>query len=332
MLPQYRPVGPIARLFVHTHMPNSDYYKTLGVSKTATADEIRKAYRKLAKEYHPDAKPGDAAAAEKFKEIQEAYAVLGDKEKRAQFDQFGSAPFSGGGGGGPFQGYEWSGAGGRRGGGPVDLNDIFGGNFSGFGDLFGGAAGGQGRRAAPRKGEDIRLEIDVPFEIAARGGNHALQLRRDGKTERFNVKIGAGVNTGSVIRLAGQGQPGSGDGPPGDLLLTVKVAPHPYFRRDGLNLLIDVPITPSEAALGAKVEVPTLSEGKVSVTIPAGTSSGTKLRLREKGVHDAKSGKTGDQFVVVKVVVPSDLSDEARQLYEQLAAAMPESPRAGMWS
>ncbi|GAB4152842.1 MAG: J domain-containing protein [Planctomycetaceae bacterium] len=304
-------------------MPTPDYYKTLGVSKTATADEIRKAYRKLAKEYHPDAKPDDKAAAQKFAEIQEAYAVLGDKEKRQQYDQFGSAGF-GGAGPNPFQGY------GRAGSGGVDLNDLFGGQF-GFGDIFGQASRGGTRTAAPRKGEDIRLEIEVPFQVAAEGGNHSIQIRRGDNTERLNVKIPAGVKTGSVIRLAGQGQPGFGQGPAGDLKLIVKVAPHPFFRRDGKNLLIDVPVTPSEAALGAKVEVPTLSEGNVTVTVPPCTSSGTKLRLRGKGVIDQKTGQRGDQFVVIKIVLPPELSEESQQLYRQLAELSPSSPRAGLW-
>ena len=149
--------------------------------------------------------------------------------------------------------------------------------------------------------------------------------------ERLNVKIPPGVTTGSVIRLAGQGQPSLGQGPAGDLKLSLKVAPQPYFRRQGRHLLIDVPITPGEAALGAKVDVPTLSEGMVSVTIPPGTSGGTKLRLKGKGVKDQKTGETGDQHVVVKIVVPKELSDDARHAYERLADVAPMSPRSGLW-
>ena len=158
-----------------------------------------------------------------------------------------------------------------------------------------------------RKGDDLAFEVTVPFQVAAEGGSHGLQIRRGDQVERINVKIPAGVEDGSVIRLAGQGHPGPQGGAPGDLLLTVHFSPHPYFHREGSNLLVDVPITPSEAALGTKVEVPTLSEGHVTVTIPPGTSSGTKLRLRGKGVRNPKTKELGDQFVVVKIVVPHQI-------------------------
>jgi DnaJ-class molecular chaperone len=156
-------------------------------------------------------------------------------------------------------------------------------------------------------------------------------LRRGGETERLDVTIPPGVDNGSVIRLSGQGHPGPGGGPAGDLRLTVKVAPHPHFRREGANLLLDLPITPTEAALGERIEVPTLSEGKVVVTVPPGTSSGTKLRLRGKGVLDQKTRRRGDQLVVVKVVIPKDLNDRAKRLYQELDEAAPQSPRVGLW-
>jgi DnaJ-class molecular chaperone len=316
-------------------MPDNDYYKTLGVSRSASADEIRKAYKKLARQYHPDVKPDDKAAAEKFKQIQEAYAVLGDSEKREQYDRYGTT-FSGAGPGPGGRTYTWtSGAGGPR---PEDLEQLFGGGID-LGDLFGGAFGrgragrgaGARRRAQPVKGSDINSEIVIPFQVAAEGGRHELQLQRDGKLDRLEVTIPAGVDNGSVIRLAGEGQPGPGGGQAGDLRLTIKVAPHPYFRRDGRDLLLDVPVTPSEAALGAKVEVPTLSEGKVVVTIPPGTSSGTKLRLRGKGVPEKKTGQRGDQFVVVKIVLPKSLDDKTRRLFEDLQRAAPHDPRRGLW-
>lgn len=316
-------------------MAESDYYKVLGVAKDASADAIRKAYKKLAREYHPDSKPDDAAAAEKFKEIQEAYSVLGDPEKREQYNRFGAGFRNAGAGGrGPYQ-QTWSSSGG-----PIDLGDIFGaGGGIDLGDLFGGggfrgAGGFHGAgRQAPRqsKGQDILLDVEIPFHVAAEGGSHSVSLLRDGSAERLNVKIPAGVDTGSVIRLGGQGQPGFNGGAPGDLKLTIKVAPHPWFRRDGANLSVDVPITPTEAALGAKVEVPTLTEGNVMLTIPPGTSSGTKLRLRGKGVINTKTKQRGDQYVIVKIVVPSDLTPEAADLYRQLAEAAPQSPRSGLW-
>lgn len=311
-----------------------DYYKVLGVTKNASAEEIRKAYKKLSRENHPDRKPNDAAAAEKFKQVQEAWDVLGDPQKRQQYDQFGAAF---GPNGPQFRG------GPRGGAGPIDLGDIFGGQID-LGSLFGGAfAGGggagaepifgrqAGRRARPARGENVEAEIEVPFQVAAEGGQHDLQIERDGRREHLTVKIPAGVATGSVIRLSGQGQPGHGGGPAGDLLVTIKVAPHPHFRREGNDLFVEVPITVSEAALGAKVEVPTLSEGTVVVTVPPGTSSGAKLRLRGKGVLSHKTRERGDLYVVVKLVLPPKLDAHTRALFEQIAAAAPHDPRAGLW-
>jgi DnaJ-class molecular chaperone len=306
-------------------MADLDYYQTLGVSRDASPEDIRRAYKKLARQYHPDANPDDPTAGDKFKQVQEAYSVLNDPEKRTQYDRFGKN-FRGA-GQGPFQ-HSWRGGPGA-GAGPVDLGDLFGAGGIDLGDLFGG---GRGRRGPmQQRGEDVHLDIDVPFQIAAEGGNHSLSLNRGGTAERINVKIPAGVHTGSVIRLAGQGQPGLGGGPPGDLKLTIHVAPHPWFRRDGADLLVDVPVTPTEAALGAKVEVPTLTEGRLKLTVPAGTSSGTKLRLRGKGVLDPKTKQKGDLYAIVKIVVPDTLTDEARDLYRRLETLAPLSPREGLW-
>ncbi len=314
-------------------MAGQDYYKTLGVSREASDDEIRKAYRALVRKYHPDVKPNDKEAAARFKDIQEAYDVLGDTEKRAQYDRYGTA-FRGGPGGGSHQ---WStGAGGA---GPIDLGDLFGGGGIDLGSLFGGRGGGGGfhpggrpQQPRPSKGQDIRLEIEVPFQVAAEGGQHGVQLNVDGNVERLSVKIPAGIESGNVVRLAGQGHPGTAGGPKGDLRLTVRVAPHPYFRREGRNLLLEVPITPAEAVLGARVEVPTLTEGRVTVTIPPGTSSGQKLRLRGKGIPDQRTKERGDQFVITKIVVPREIDEETRDLYEQIASRTSATPRDGLWS
>lgn len=311
-------------------MANHDYYETLGVSRNASQEEIRKAYKKLAREYHPDNRPDDPAAEKKFKEIQEANSVLSDPEKRAQYDRFGSAfQNAGAGGGGPQ--FHWSTSGE---GGAVDLEDILGGGFD-LGDLFGGGFGGGARRQArprPRAGQDVEMEIEIPFHVAVEGGQHTLPLRREnGNVERLNVKVPAGVDNGSVIRLAGQGHPGMQGGPPGNLRLTVKVSPHPYFKREGDKILLEVPITPSEAVLGTKVEVPTVKEGNVTVTIPPGTSSGAKLRLSGLGAPDPKTKKRGDQFVVVKIAVPKSLDEESKQLYQQLADRSSFSPRENLW-
>lgn len=319
-------------------MPAEDYYKTLEITREASDAEIRKAYKKLARKYHPDTRPDDKDAAEKFKKVQEAYAVLGDAEKRQQYDRYGTTFDNAG--RGPFR-QTWSGGRGPRGGGagPIDISDLFGGQID-LGDLFGNATGrrtagrsgfGQQGGEPPHRGQDVQIDVTVPFQIAALGGSHPIQLRRDEKVDRFTIKIPAGVEDGSVIRLAGQGHPSIGSGQPGDLLVTVKVAPHPFFKRDGANLLLDVPITPAEAVLGAKVQVPTLDEGNVSLTIPPGTSSGTKLRLRGKGAMNQKTKERGDQFVVVKVVVPAKPDEKVRTLYQQLSEADPSSPRAGLW-
>ena len=200
--------------------------------------------------------------------------------------------------------------------------------------MFGGGGGAgrpTGRRGRAAQGENVEAEIEIPFAIAADGGQHELRVDREGRVEHLTIKVPPGVATGSVIRLSGQGQPGRGGGPAGDLLVTIKVAPHPYFRRESNDLIIDVPISVSEAALGAKVEVPTLSEGVVVVTVPAVTSSGAKLRLRGKGVLDHKSGKRGDQYVVVKLVLPPKLDPKTLELFEQIAVAAPYHPRADLW-
>ncbi len=310
-------------------MAESDYYQTLGVSRQASADEIKKAYRKLARENHPDAKPGDAAAAERFKQVQAAYEVLSDDTKRKQYDQFGTTFPQGAGPGGPGGGYNWSNTGGGPGGQmPFDLNDLFGG-AEGLEGLFGGARGGRTSRV-PRRGRDVQAEVRVPFVTAAVGGSVDVRVSTDGRIETLSVKIPAGVDDGSVIRLAGQGELSSRGGAAGDLLLTIHIDPHPYFRRDHADILLDVPVTPSEAVLGAKVEVPTLDGEKVVVTIPPGTSSGMKLRLRGKGIANKAGGTSGDQYVVVKIVVPRDPPDGLKTLYEQ-AAKLETNPRAGMW-
>ena len=298
-----------------------DFYQVLGVSRNASEADIKKAYRKLSRENHPDSKPDDKVAAEKFKQVQEAYSALGDTEKRQKYDRFGHAAFQGGGRGGesPF------------GGGQVDLGDLFGGGGGGFdfGDLFGGGGGRRASRA--RKGQDFETTIDVPFNTAAEGGSYSLTVNTAGKPEQITARIPAGVDTGSVIRLSGQGHPGMGGGPNGDLMVKIRVAPHPYFRRDASNLLVDVPISLTEAALGAKVDVPTLSEGLVTVTVPPGSASGTRLRLRGKGIVNRKSNAPGDLYAILQIVVPKELDDRSRKLLEEFAELHPEDLREDRW-
>jgi len=315
----------------------ADYYQALGVPRSATAEQIRKAYKKIARENHPDVKPGDNAAAEKFKQAAEAWDVLGDADKRKQYDQYGDAYKHMKDGGPPPGGSPFGGGGFRGGSGPIDLGDIFGGEVD-LGDLFGGAFGGGGggaksgrTRTRSRRGADVQSEITVPFQLAATGGSYDVSLQREGNVDNLSIKVPAGIQSGQVIRLGGQGEPGTGGGSAGDLLITIHVAPHPYFKREGSDLLVDVPVSITEATLGAKVDVPTLEDGLVSLTIPPGASSGAKLRLRGKGIIDPKTKSRGDQFVVIKIVVPKNVNDRAKELLQELDREAPVSPRAGLW-
>ncbi|MFM7057815.1 MAG: DnaJ C-terminal domain-containing protein [Planctomycetota bacterium] len=309
-------------------MSKKDYYETLGVPRGASTEEIRKAFKKLARTEHPDARPDDPGAQKRFAEITEAWEVLGNPEKKARYDQFGHG-FQGGGnpfqgGGNPFQGgHPFSNF---SGGASVDLEDLLGGMFGG-GKRGGGRGGGRAQR-----GEDARAEITVGFDVAVEGGEHGLTLQTGSQVEHITVRIPAGIEDGKTIRLAGQGNPGTGGAPAGDLLVTVHVAPHPWFRREGMNLLVDVPVTITEAALGGKIDVPTLSEGEFLLGIPAGTSSGRRLRLKGKGVRNARTGERGDLFAVVKVVIPTELDEESTALLRRLGELHPQNPRAGIWN
>lgn len=302
-------------------MAGTDYYQILEVSRGASADDIRRAYKKLSRQFHPDRNPDDASAASRFKEVQEAYSVLSDNETRQQYDRFGSN-FRQAAGAAPFPGY----AGGEMPAG-FDFSNLFGGQV----DLESLLAGSRSPRRPPvQRGHDITMTIQVPFQVAATGGSHDLDVRRDGRSERLSVKIPVGISDGEVLRLRGQGSPGQG-GPPGDLLVTVQVAPHPWFRREGNNLLLDVPLTVAEAALGARVDVPTLIDGTVILSIPPGTSSGARLRMKEKGIGNPQSGRRGDQFVVIRIVVPEETGENMRAIFEQLAESDPTRPRDELW-
>ena len=357
-----------------------DYYEVLGLQKSATADEIKKAYRKLAKENHPDLHPGDKAAEERFKEINEAYEILSDADKRAKYDQYGHAAFD------PNAGF---GAGGFGGFGDFgDLGDIFGDIFGGFG--FGG--GSRSNPNAPRQGESVRSSVTISFEEAAFGCKKDVTVGRvescpdckgsgcapgttaevcpdckgtgtvrttqrtpfgmaqstgpcnkcrgTGKIihqpctkcrgmgrirrqHKINVTIPAGIDDGQTISLRGQGGEGVNGGPAGDLLVTVIVQPHAYFEREGNDVLIEQDITYPEAALGAEIEVPTL-DGKIKLTIPEGTQTGTKFRLRGKGIPYLRGSGRGDQFVSVTVKVPKNLTSSQKELLRQFAASMGE--------
>ena len=287
-----------------------DPYDILGVPRSATPEQIREAHRKLAKKFHPDLNK-TAEAGAKFKEIQEAYDLLSDAQKRKQFDQFGHAGPSMGGAPGGAQG-GW---------GNVDAStfeEIFG-DFMG-----GGARRAGGRRGGARAGEDLESRITVDFMTAAIGGVRHVSLESGGQPISLDVRIPPGIESGGDLRLRGKGGEGMGGGPAGDLVLHISVAPHPWFRREGLDVIVEVPISIAECALGTSVEVPLL-EGTATLRVPAGTASGKRLRLKGKGV--AAKGDTGDLYAVIRVEAPKALNDEDRAALERMKATEPD-PRA----
>ena len=311
---------------------DKDFYAVLGVPKDISQAELKKAYRKLARKYHPDSNPGNAAAEAKFKEISEAHAVLSDPEQRKEYDQMralgAGAPRFTAGGTGQAAGFE----------------DVFGGMFGQgnqrttrsaggfediFGSMFGGGnfgqpSGGFRGQGGPSKGRDLAATTSLDFVTAIRGETVKLQAT-GGKP--ISVKIPAGVSDGQKIRIKGKGEPSSDGGPPGDLTLTVSVRKNPVFERDGLNLRVDVPVTFVEATLGATIEVPTLGGDPVKLRVAPGTPSGRVLRVKGRGVTTSKA--TGDLLAMVQVAVPSHLTAEAKDHLEAFAKAMPaENPRA----
>ncbi|MBX3426417.1 MAG: J domain-containing protein [Pirellulales bacterium] len=309
----------------------ADHYATLGVQRGASADDIRKAYRQLARKYHPDLNPDDPQAKSKFQEVQAAFDVLNDPKKREMYDRYG-ADFERMGAGGP-QGWPGAGArsGGPAGGFEVNLEDLFGGGggAGGFADLFKQFGGGRraGRRTTTQaRGSDMEHELTVPFATAVLGGEARLDVRRgDGRTEQIAARIPAGIDDGQKIRLRGQGEPGVGGGPAGDILVTVHVAPHPHFRRQGKRLDVRVPITLAEAALGAKIDVPT-PHGTITLTVPPGASSGQKLRVKGQGIKP-RDGAPGDLFAELAVMLPKNLSEADRKHLAAIAASYADSPR-----
>ena len=313
-----------------------DFYAVLGVPKDADAATLKKAYRKLAREKHPDHNPGDSKAEAQFKDIGEAYAVLSDAEQRGQYDQLramaGGPRFTSG-GRGANAGFEdvfggMFGSGGAPGGGRVRYSSPQG--SGGFEDLLGGLFGNGGGAAyggsrGPQPGADLGATVTMPFRQAVEGSQVSLNV--EGRT--VNARIPSGVRDGQKIRLRGKGRPGDLGGPAGDLVVTVNVTPHPVFSLDGTNLRLTVPVAFDEAALGATVEVPTLDGGTVRVKVPEGTPSGRVLRVKGKGVVGAKSA--GDLLVTVQVVVPQRLSGAAREAVQAFGIATSgEDVRAGL--
>jgi len=404
-----------------------DYYETLGVKKSASAEDIRKAFRKLARKYHPDVNPGDKSAEEKFKSISEANEVLSDPKKRKIYDQVGfysdnidpataeayaRAGAQGGGGGGfpggfpgaagqgggqgvpfDFGGFDFSdfvnnaGRGSQRSSGSGSFRDIFSG-------IFGGGRGAAQTEEGPEPGTDLEYQINVPFWTAIRGGVIRLNITRQdvcsqchgqgeiespgkcpecggtgqitqtggrmkfnvqcprchgtgknlttcptchgegtvNKTEPLEVRIKPGTRDGQRIRLPGKGNAGAHSGSPGDLYVIIRIEPHPIFRREGDDIYLTVPVNATEAALGAKIEVPTI-DGRALLKIPPGTQSGQKLRLREKGVPSAtREGARGDEIVEITVHVPMPRDERTKELLRELAKLNPEDPRADLWT
>ena len=365
-----------------------DYYELLGVSKGASEADLKKAFRKMARKYHPDVNPGDKSSEPKFKEINEAYEVLSDAKKRKQYDQFGHAAFDQGFGQGPGQGP-----------GPGQGFEGFarGAGFSGgqgFEDIFGNIFGERARPRGPAKGEDITYAVEVDLEDAIFGKTMQVDLKREvscavcggtgsqpgtsrrtcptcmgsgsvsqgrgylqmaqpcptchgegtinpnpckscngsgvvQKSERINVKIPPGVDNGSKVRMAGLGSPGEKGGPPGDVYIVTKVRPHPYFERKGDNLYSEAAVTVKEAALGEKIEIPTV-DGLVSLSLPEGVQTGQQLKLRGKGVPHFGGGGVGDHYATIRVVTPTGLPERGKELLRELDRLHPSNPRAGI--
>jgi DnaJ-class molecular chaperone len=332
-----------------------DYYEILGVNRSATADQIRSAYRKLARKLHPDVNK-EPDAAKRFSEVQEAYDVLSEPEKRANYDQFGhvgvgAGPSPRGKGAGTWN-YTTSPGGGRRTSwGNIDPGDFEGGDFgSVFEQIFGGGAqprggspfgaggrtgsgAGPGRaRAEPQRGQDIEHALTVSFMTAALGGSEELRFGGDGSASTISVKIPPGIESGAKLRIKGRGQPSPSGGPPGDLILTIDVGKHPFYRREGLDLLIDVPINIAEAVTGTAVTAPLLPSGSVRIKIPPGASSGRKLRVKSKGLSNGQ-GETGDYYAIVQIVAPptDSLSEKGSRLIVELADELKNVRESPPW-
>ncbi len=317
-------------------MPERDLYDILGVPRAATQEEIKKAYRRLAKQYHPDVNPGNKPSEERFKEVSAAFEVLSDVRRRKLYDEFGPDSLRSG-----FDAARaeevrrWRRQGAPPGAQPFDFGDFAtaggpGGSFD-FGSIFeqifgqGAPRGGHGRRhAAPAAGQDAEAELELDLKEAVTGGERDLRL--DGRTLRVTIK--PGMADGARIRLAGQGGPGRLGGSSGDLLLRIRLRPHPLVRVDGKDLSLDLPVTVPEAVAGAEVELPTF-DGKVRLQIPAGTQSGARLRLRGRGLPDPKGGARGDLYVVVKLILP-ELGDKLQKAVKALEPLYKGDPRAGI--
>lgn len=298
---------------------NKDYYEILGVSRDATEKEIKKAYRKLAREFHPDLHPNDPKAEARFKDINEAYSVLGDPKKRADYDLTGRVPFGAEGAppGGGFRPEDLFGAGG------------VGGGFGGFEDIFSEVFGVRGARTGTVRGADMEYRMDLDFIRAVKGTELRITVQRRTGPETLTVKIPPGVKTGSRVRVAGKGEAGYRGGPSGDLFIKINVRPHTYFIRKGDDIYVDVPVTVDEAVLGTSLKVPTI-DGFVTIKVPPGSQSGKRLRIKGKGAP-RPGGSRGDEYVVIKITVPEKLDDKSRELIEEFGRINSYDPRKSLW-
>lgn len=301
-----------------------DYYEILGLSKGASDDEIKKAFKKKAMKFHPDRTGNDKSAETKFKEAKEAYDVLSDPQKKSMYDQYGTTDFGGGFGGG---------FGGRSQGGfnASGFEDVF---EDLFGDIFGGGRARNPNRAY--KGADLEYHLQLTLEEAAFGIEKVVKFRTKNEDKEISVSIPAGVDNGDRVRLSGKGEPGINQGPPGDLFIRVVLEKHSIFERDGNNLYCNVPISFAEATLGAEIEIPTLSNNKVSIDIPPGTQTGKYFRLRGKGIKSVRGGNIGDLMCSVQIETPVNLSNEQKnillQFEEQLKNSNKKhSPKSESW-
>ncbi|MBA4396220.1 MAG: integrase [Syntrophus sp. (in: bacteria)] len=308
-----------------------DYYKTLGVEKSASEEDIKKAYRKLAMKFHPDRNPGNKQAEEKFKKLSEAYAVLSDHEKRKQYDSFGSDAFR------QrysqediFRNFDFSdilkefnfnlgGRGSRNFGGGRNQTFTFGqGSGDPFAGLFGGAQG-YAQQQMPQKGQDLEYNLSITIEESVFGAEKKLTLQKEDRVEEINIKIPPGISSGKKLRLAGKGSPGYNRGQSGDLFLNITILPHPIFARDGIDIYVEKAVNYSQAALGATIDVPTVEGVTKRIKIPAGTQSNTKIRMKGYGVPNLKDGGKGDQYVKISVNVPKKLTEGQAKLVRKLS-------------
>ncbi len=328
MWKSFRRKGMCKGLLIKACKVTADPYQILGVNRGTSAEDIRAAYRKLAKQFHPDRNPGNKAAEDKFKAASSAFDIIGDPKKKARFDRgeidgdgneragFGGANGHPGFGGGRQRPRTGPNGGPNGGQGFEDISDI-------FSDLFGGA---RKRGGGAMRGGDVRYRLEVDFLEAARGVKKRVTMP-DGRT--LDMTVPAGLRDGQSLRLRGQGDPGTYGGPPGDVYVEVHVRAHRYFKTDGTTVKVEVPVTLSEAVLGKKITVPTI-HGEVTVKIPKGASSGTALRLKGKGLIDAKTGVTGDQITRIRIVLPEKGDQALEQLIEKWAGDKDHSPRRSM--